>query len=256
MKEYTDQMNNIIRLASEPCRIVSLVPSQTELLYDLGLEDQVVGITKFCIHPEQWYRNKNRIGGTKSVDIDKVRTINPDIIIGNKEENSQSDIEALKEIAPVWMSDIFNLEDSLEMIKSLGEITGKVSESILMINEIEKEFESIKSLISSKEKTVLYFIWNEPKLIAGKNTFINDMLERCGLLNLSSKPRYPEVEEELNPYYVFLSSEPFPFKIEHIQSFKKLYPESIVKIVDGEMFSWYGSRLLKAPSYFKTLELF
>lgn len=125
-----------------------------------------------------------------------------------------------------------------------------------MINEIEKEFQSIKSLNSSKGKTVLYFIWNEPRLIAGKNTFINDMLDRCGLLNLSSKPRYPEVDGNLSPDYVFLSSEPFPFKTEHVQSFKKEYPKAIVKIVDGEMFSWYGSRLLKAPSYFKTLELF
>ena len=115
-------MNRTIRLGATPRRIVSLVPSQTELLYDLGLEERVVGITKFCIHPKEWYRSKVRIGGTKNVNFDKVKTLRPDLIIGNKEENFKEDIEALEEIAPVWMSDIFTLDDSLEMINQLGSV--------------------------------------------------------------------------------------------------------------------------------------
>ena len=119
MKEFVDQMNNTIRLSGIPRRIVSLVPSQTELLFDLGLGDRVVGITKFCIHPNEWFKNKSRVGGTKDVDFEKVKSLNPDLIIGNKEENEKQNIEELKSIAPVWMSDIFNLDDSLEMIQKI-----------------------------------------------------------------------------------------------------------------------------------------
>ena len=125
MKEYIDQMNNTIRLGDKPCRIISLVPSQTELLSSLGLDIEVVGISKFCIHPKKWFQSKERIGGTKSVNIEHVRSLNPDLIIGNKEENSIEDINQLKEIAPVWMSDIYTVDDSIEMINSIAEITGK-----------------------------------------------------------------------------------------------------------------------------------
>lgn len=256
MREFTDQMNNTIRLESSPCRIVSLVPSQTELLYDLGLRDEVVGITKFCIHPEEWYRNKSRIGGTKDVHIDKLKELQPDLIIGNKEENDFDNIESLKGIAPIWMSDIFDLEDAYNMISSIGAITNKGEESERLINEIKSEFKKfhkdklVKSLVG---KTVQYFIWHNPNMAAGKRTFIDVMLSECGLINLTSTERYPEIELSESPDYIFLSSEPFPFKEKHMEFFKKTYPKSKVVLVDGEMFSWYGSRLKDAPAYFLSL---
>ncbi len=254
MKTYVDQMNQIIRLGDKPNRIISLVPSQTELLHDLGLEEEVVGITKFCIHPNKWFRTKNSVGGTKNVNFDKVKSLNPDLIIGNKEENSKEDIEELKKIAPVWMSDIFNLKDALISIAEIGKITGKESESLNLSAIIQKEFKILKEAVSNSPKTtVLYFIWNEPRFVAGKNTFIDDMLTRCGLINLSSTERYPEVEKGLSPDYIFLSSEPYPFKEKHVAEFQKTYTTSKIIIVDGEMFSWYGSRLKFAPKYFMEL---
>jgi ABC-type Fe3+-hydroxamate transport system substrate-binding protein len=93
---FTDQLNRIIELASTPQRIVSLVPSQTELLFDLGMDETVVGITKFCVHPKEWHQSKTRVGGTKKVNIEKVISLKPDLIIANKEENLKSDIEALE----------------------------------------------------------------------------------------------------------------------------------------------------------------
>ncbi len=256
MSDFRDQMNNIIRLESTPSRIVSLVPSQTELLYSLGLEDEVVGITKFCLYPDEWYRGKCRVGGTKNIDINKVVDLKPDLIIGNKEENQKDNINDLLGVAPVWMSDIFNLEDALKMIESVSEITGKVAEGKHLIEEIRAQFQMLTNSDVVKElkgKTVQYFIWHKPDMVAGKRTFIDVMLDACGLINVTDVDRYPEVKLESSPDFIFLSSEPFPFKDKHVRYFQDAFPNAKIKLVDGEMFSWYGSRLLLAPSYFKDL---
>jgi iron complex transport system substrate-binding protein len=256
MRSFTDQLNSIIRLESSPCRIVSLVPSQTELLYDLGLGDEVVGITKFCVYPDEWFRSKNRVGGTKNVDVDKVRVLQPDLIIGNKEENDFENIESLRGIAPVWMSDIFNLNDAYDMITSLGQVTNRVAESLTLVEEIKVAFKKLKNskaVRSLKGKSVQYFIWHNPNMAAGKSTFIDAILLECGLRNLTTEKRYPEVELGSSPNFIFLSSEPYPFKESHLTYFESAFPKATVVLVDGEMFSWYGSRLKDAPSYFEGL---
>ena len=256
MNEYTDQMNQTIRLVEKPRRIVSLVPSQTEFLHYLGLEDEVVGITKFCIHPDKWFQEKPRVGGTKGVDLEKVLVLNPDLIIGNKEENTQEDIEMLKSVAPVWMSDIYDLSDAILMLRELGLILDKKDKVDELIEQILGEFSILNDFSAnhaSKGKTVLYFIWNEPGFVAGKNTFIDGMLRECGLINATRDTRYPEVHLAIQPDYIFLSSEPFPFEEKHIASFQEKYPNSKIVLVDGEMFSWYGSRLKDAPKYFRGL---
>ena len=256
MQEFVDQMNNTIRLSGVPRRIVSLVPSQTELLFSLGLGDRVVGITKFCIHPDEWFLSKMRVGGTKDVNFDKVLSLKPDLIIGNKEENEKSNIEELSSIAPIWMSDIFNLEDSLQMIKNIGELLQVAENSNRLIENIKKEFSLLQDSIQSKSRennpTVLYLIWRKPFISVGKNTFIDDMLNKCGFTNFINDDRYPEVKlnEGNSPDFVFLSSEPYPFKEKHIKEIRLIYPKAKIRLVDGEMFSWYGSRLLEAPSYF------
>jgi ABC-type Fe3+-hydroxamate transport system substrate-binding protein len=257
MNEYTDQMNTTIRLDSVPRRIVSLVPSQTQLLHYLGLENEVVGITKFCISPDDWYKSKPRIGGTKSIDIEKTLSLKPDLIIGNKEENSQADIEALRQSGiPLWMSDIFNLEDALQMIRSIGELTNTTSRALSLITDIETAFLNLKGEIERNPITnnkTLYFIWHEPNMVAGQNTFINDMLQKCGLINATNLDRYPEANIDQSPDLILLSSEPYPFKEEHVKRYKFVYPDTKIMLVDGEMFSWYGSKLKDAPAYFKEL---
>lgn len=247
----TDQMNRTIRLEGIPCRIVSLVPSQTELLHDLGLSDEVVGITKFCIYPEEWFKSKNRVGGTKQVNIEKVKALQPDLIIGNKEENTIEDIAALEKIAPVWMSDIYTYEDALEMISLLGNVLGKENECAEIISEIDNEF---KSLPAFNAKKVLYFIWKDPDYLAGKSTFIDAMITKAGFDNLCKDERYPELKEQSeNPDYIFLSSEPFPFKKDHEREFQARFPQAKIVFVDGELFSWYGSRMKRFPRYIVNL---
>ena len=249
---YTDQIEMTILLVSKPKRIVSLVPSQTEFLHDIGVGEDVVGITKFCIYPSHWLKTKVLIGGTKNVDIEKVRSLQPDFIIGNKEENTKEDIEALREIAPVWMSDIFNLEDALEMMSSIGEIVEKKEETSKLVQSIREQFEAFKP--ENFSKTVLYLIWRKPYIGVAKDTFIDEMLKRCSYTNvLENETRYPTLDNigELNPNVVFLSSEPYPFKEKHLEELKAIFPNATIKLVDGEMFSWYGSRLKKSVAYFR-----
>lgn len=252
---FKDQMNQTIRLESFPMRIVSLVPSQTELLFDLGLDEKVVGITKFCIHPNEWFQTKTRVGGTKNIHIEKVRMLQPDLIIGNKEENTKEDIQALSLIAPVWMSNIYTLEDALSMIGSVGELTNKSQQAKLIVNQIKEGFYELKS--ENKTSNVVYLIWKNPFMVAAKHTFIDDILNRIGFVNLIAEERYPEwnLKTKDEPTFIFLSSEPFPFKKRDVIDLQSKFKTSIVKLVDGEFFSWYGSRLIKAIPYFKQLRL-
>src|SRR5690606_18297650 len=140
MRTVTDQMRRTVEVPALSRRIISLVPSQTELLFDLGLGDRVVGITKFCIHPDAWFRSKPRVGGTKQVDLDKVRALRPDLIIGNKEENARADIEALEQEFPVWMSDVRDLNDALDMIRGLGALTDTSRKAEAIAAEIDAGF--------------------------------------------------------------------------------------------------------------------
>ncbi len=261
MNSFIDQLNRKIELPSPPKRIISLVPSQTELLYDLGLREEVVGITKFCIHPDEWFRNKMRVGGTKKINFEKIKQLQPDLIIGNKEENEKDQIEELMNHYPVWMSDIYTLKDALQMITQIGTLVGKQQEAIYLKLNIESQFQSISHLTSPiSHPKAGYFIWRKPYMVAGSNTFINDMLTRCGFSNAFTKDgftRYPELSlqqiAEMDLQVILLSSEPYPFKEKHIAELQTISPNSKIVIVDGELFSWYGSRLLHAPKYFEKL---
>lgn len=255
--EYTDQMGRKLHLAEVPKRIISLVPSQTELLYDLGLEEEVVGITKFCIHPQSWFRSKTRVGGTKEIHFDRIEALQPDLIIGNKEENTKEMIEALEKHYPVWISDIFNLEDALQMMTQIGAITDKSAKAESLVNRIQSDFQQLKH--KKEGLKVAYFIWQKPLMVAANDTFIHQMLQAAGYQNaFEDQSRYPEISQEAlveaKPDLIFLSSEPFPFKEKHIKSFQEICPQAKVLIVDGELFSWYGSRLLQSVTYFKKLQ--
>jgi ABC-type Fe3+-hydroxamate transport system substrate-binding protein len=138
MPIFIDQMLREVEINTKPQRIISLVPSQTELLFDLGLDNEVIGITKFCIHPKHWLKEKNIVGGTKKLNLKKIEALKPDLIIGNKEENSKEDIEILMQKFPVWMSDINNLAQALQMIESIATITHKTQHGMLLNNKIKE----------------------------------------------------------------------------------------------------------------------
>jgi ABC-type Fe3+-hydroxamate transport system substrate-binding protein len=248
-------MNRTVEVSATPKRIISIVPSQTELLFDLGLDAEIIGVTKFCIHPENKVKQKVKIGGTKALNTNKIKELKPDLIIGNKEENERSQVEELMKNFPVWMSDIADVNGATEMISRVGELVGKSVEAEKMVNGIKSGFDQLDIKVSNLR--VAYFIWRKPYIIAGKGTFIDDMLQKCGLTNAFDIARYPGVSAEqliaAKPEVILLSSEPYPFKEKHMAEFKTLLPNAIIKLVDGELFSWYGSRLLHAPAYFKQL---
>lgn len=250
-------MGRQVGLQWPPRRIISLVPSQTELLYALGLEQEVVGLTKFCIHPNHWRKQKTVVGGTKTLHPERIRELQPDLILGNKEENEKSSIEALAEEFPVWMSDIYDLQDSLQMMQMIGTLTNREAEADRLSATIAANFTELPKL--SQALVALYLIWRKPWMAAGSNTFIHHLLDRCGFKNAAAQlSRYPELSEEmmqeLHPDVVLLSSEPYPFQEKHLAELQALLPQAKLLLVDGELFSWYGSRLLEAPAYFQEVQ--
>jgi ABC-type Fe3+-hydroxamate transport system substrate-binding protein len=259
--QLIDQLGIQHTFDTQLVRIISLVPSQTELLYDLGLEDNIVGITKFCVHPVHFKATKTIVGGTKTIKFDKIKALQPDIIICNKEENTKEIVEELSAICPVWVTNIYTIEDNLQMISDFGQLFNKRTEAQKWIDKINFAYQDFKQFIEDKPtKKAAYFIWANPYMVAGNNTFINELLQLNRFENIykEKEGRYPEIDLkkirlEGDPDYVFLSSEPFPFKDEHAFEIGRFTHHAKTVFVDGEMFSWYGSRLLKAFAYFKVL---
>lgn len=261
MQLYTDQTGRSVALPKIPERIISLVPSQTELLFDLDLDQQVVGITKFCIHPPAWFYTKTRVGGTKSLHINIIDELEPDLVLANKEENVKEQVEELALRYPVWISDVNNLDTACEMIATIGSLTSREKQAISIVDEIKRNFSRLQ--VPTRKPRAAYLIWNDPYMTAGRDTFIHNMMEAAGLQNaFAGYSRYPETSiEQLkskNLDLLLLSSEPFPFKQKHVDELRSallntglMNPQ--IELVDGQMFSWYGSRLQYAPGYFTKL---
>lgn len=255
-----DQLNRDIEITTTPKRIISLVPSQTELLYDLGLEDSIVGITKFCAHPFHFKSTKKNVGGTKTIKIDEIKALKPDIILCNKEENTKEIVEICSQVCTVHISDIFTIEDCLELINQYGLLFNKRTEALKISDKIQFNLNDFRAYIKDKPiLKVAYFIWRKPWMVAANKTFINYLLTLNNYKNIyENLERYPEVDitriqHEGDPELIFLSSEPYPFKDKHAFETGRVAHHSKTIFVDGEYFSWYGSRLVKAFDYFKKL---
>ena len=256
IKSSLDQLGTEVSFQFPPNRIISLVPSQTELLADLQLDQQVVGITKYCVHPSAWSTTKTIIGSTKNFNFEVIDRLNPDLIIANKEENYQAGIERLRQKYPVWISDVATLVDAYAMITAIGTLTGTETKAQQINQNISSQFSRVQK---KSNQSVLYLIWKKPWMGAGQGTFIDAMLRTLNLKNVIEASRYPELTSEqlgsLKPDFIFLSSEPYPFRQKHLAELHEMSPSSKVVLVDGEMFSWYGSRLIYAPDYFNLLRL-
>jgi len=256
-QSFEDMIGRKVNSSFPPQRIISLVPSITETLFELGLQEEIIGITNYCIHPSEKVKNITKIGGTKNPKIEIIKDLKPDLIIADKNENSKEKVESLTQIAPVYIIEVNNYEDALSMILKLGEVVDKKSQAVLIQKHIKQSFQNIKRLDFSK--TVFFPIWKEPCMTINKDTYIHSMLNKIGLTNsfANKNTHYPKVSdkelEAINPDFIFLPSEPCHYTPEDAERCKTLFPNSKVMEVDGQMFAWYGSRLWKASSYFETL---
>lgn len=235
-------------------KIISLVPSQSELIHDLNLNDELIGVTKFCFHPKHLLTEKAIIGGTKNVNIKKVKELAPDYICANKEENTKAVVKELKKDFKVHLADFNSIEGALELIITYGKLFNREIEAQKMHREINELIHHAKQeLHSIIPLKVSYLIWKDPLMVAAKDTFIHSMLKLFKLdNNFNELSRYPVVSEsDLQKSDVILfSSEPYPFSEKNIQTIN--LNQTPYEIVNGEYFSWYGSRMKKAiPSLLK-----
>lgn len=229
-------------------KIVSLVPSLTELLIDIGLTKELAGRTRFCVHPKEIIEQIPIIGGTKNPNIQKIKQIQPDFVVANKEENRKEDIEAIRGFSKVLVTDISSITDALLAINELGEKLGKRDTSHTLVNEIGM------LLIETPKPdplTTAYLIWKNPIMTVGYDTYIHDVMNHWALENVfGALKRYPEITiddlKQKSPDVVLLSSEPYPFSDKHMDEFKKHLPNSRIILINGEWFSWYGSRMKPA----------
>lgn len=253
-----DQIGRSLNMVHRPKTIVSLVPSVTELLFDLDLGNRVSAITDYCIHPAKGVMPKIKIGGPKNVDISKILSLNSDLIIASKEENVKEQIETLINRCNVYVSDVKNINNAINLIVDIGALTGSIQKSEIINSQIEAGFNDLKKNIKIKSR-VVYLIWDDPLMTISSDTFINDILRLGGFENVFAykSSRYPKISKQeihaQNPDFIFLSKEPYFFSNEHVSSFSNEFPDCKTLLVDGEMFSWYGSHLLKVPDYFKHL---
>ena len=254
-RRVRDALGNALLLDAPPQRIVSLVPSQTELLFDLGVGERLVGVTKFCVHPKDARRGRHRVGGTKTPDLARIRALEPDFVLANREENRAEDIAAIGAFAPVYVTDVNSLPQALAMTRAVGFALGVEARAARIAADIESAF---AGLPRAPGRRCAYLVWREPWMAAGGGTFIDDLLQRLGLVNVfGDRPRYPELTAAdlaaAAPDLILLPSEPYPFKPAHGAELLAALPQARIVPVDGEMFCWPGSRLLAAAGYFRDL---
>lgn len=238
-----------------PQKIVSLVPSLTELLFDLGLGSRVVGRTRFCAHPQKEIEKITVIGGTKNPRIEKIKALNPDLVIANKEENRKKHVQQIEDFSEVMVTEISNINEALFTIHLISEACGAENKAEEIMNNIQAELEKVPD---EPPLDTAYMIWKDPWMTIGNHTYIHSVMNHWNLNNVwGDETRYPKIKldqlQEKQPDIILLSSEPYPFKEKHIAEVKHASPRSKVVLVNGEWFSWYGSRMLPA---FRQLNIF
>ncbi|MEK4487625.1 helical backbone metal receptor [Psychrobacillus sp. FSL H8-0484] len=253
----TDHVGRQVNISIPPKRIVSICPAITETLFALGLESEIVGRTKYCIFPEGIVENVAIVGGTKEVNEGKIRDLQPDLILAEKEENTEAIVQALEQIAPVFVLEVRSIKEAYRFIHTLGFLTNKEQVAERLIDSCKAVFPSPHV----QSGNAAYVIWRKPYMVVGRTTYINDILHTLGLHNPFAKEvsRYPTVtKEELadaNLDVLLLASEPFPFQQKHIAEFQAFLPNTKIVLVEGEMF-WYGARMETAGEYLKKIMLF
>jgi ABC-type Fe3+-hydroxamate transport system substrate-binding protein len=272
-----DAIGRVHALARADARIVSLVPSVTELLFELGVGDRVVGRTGFCIHPKDNIKTVPKVGGTKSVDIDAIRGLAPTHLIVNVDENEKTTVDQLASFVPnLIVTHPLGPLDNMALYRLLGAIFGRERKAAELCEAFQKAYsDAVGACADLPRERVLYLIWKSPWMTVSRDTYISRTLAAVGwdTLEIESKDRYPKIE--LTPGLlsrvdrVLLSSEPYAFRERHLDEIRQLLtatdtdfvPTPIeetdssvtVSLINGEMTSWYGSRAIEGMKYLSRL---
>ena len=233
-------------------RLVSLCPSLTELVFDLGLGDSLVGRTKFCVHPEGLVERVETVGGTKNPKVARVVELAPDLVLMNEEENRREDAEALAAAGVACHTSMpRTAAETAAMVRSIGAAVGRGERAEEIASDIERRAARVRRAAAPRARVrYAYLIWREPLMAAGAATFVDGLLALAGGENVLADraERYPAVSEaELaaaHPDAVLLSTEPFPFADRHAAELAERtgIARERFHIVDGELLSWHGSR--------------
>lgn len=235
-------------------RIVCLVPSITELVCELGLADELVGRTGFCIHPWETVRRVPKVGGTKDIKLERIRELAPTHVIVNVDENRREDADALGEFVPhVVVTHPLGPLDNLDLYRLLGATFGREAQAARLCEQFERALDEVRARTWVPQE-VLYLIWRDPWMAVAPDTYIAQMLALVGWRShpLHSEDRYPTVDLEEcagRVDRVLLSSEPYHFKERHLAEVAASVPDANVSLIDGEMTSWYGSRAIQGLHY-------
>ena len=240
-------------------RIISLCPSLTELVFDLGRGDDLVGRTKFCVHPAGRVERIESVGGTKNPKVARIMELAPDLVLLNEEENRREDAEALA-AAGVRCHVSFprDVDETARMVRDIGAVLERPAEAGRIAADIERRAARVRDgARQAPAVRYAYLIWRNPWMVAGGDTFVTAILALAGGANVfADRPdRYPTViPEELtaaDPDVVLLSSEPFPFKERHAEELEAAtgLPRDRMQFVDGEYLSWHGSRTPDGVDY-------
>jgi len=239
-------------------RIVSLVPSVTELLCDLGLAGELVGRTGFCIHPRETVRRVPKVGGTKDIDLDKVRALAPTHVILNVDENREEDAKALAEFVPALVvTHPLAPLDNLALYRLIGGIFGRAPQAEVLCQKFEAEYAALRAAASAfSPERVLYLIWKRPWMTVSRDTYVSRMLAmvKWETVPEHASDRYPRIslddEALLDARVILLASEPYLFRESHLAEVRARSPRArSVALIDGEMTAWYGSRAISALGY-------
>ncbi len=252
MKQIVDALGREAMYPFPPQRIICLCPAITETLIELGLAEQIVGRTKYCLYPKGQVEHIPVVGGTKQVDVDKILALKPELIITEKEDNSKEIVELLEVHVPVYVAQVESVQGAYKMIEDMGSLTNRKTEAQSMIESIKEEF----SKLPRHQARAGYLIWRKPYMAVGATTYINDLLGHLGFTNPFTElaGRYPAVDGEAlraaKLDVLFLASEPFPFQEKHVKELQEIIPDTKIELIDGEMF-WYGAKMRQAPTYFQ-----
>ena len=252
---FIDALGVPLALAKPPQRIVSLIPSITELLFSLGLDERIVGVTRFCTYPPEGVTKKIKVGGGKDPDLKRILDLQPDLVIANVEENRREDVEALRAASvPVFVTYPRTVREGIELIFTLGGLTETVPVAEAMAGPIEQVYrETVEQTRGRRPVKVFCPIWRRPYMSINRDTYVHDVIRVSGGENIFADrlERYPEVAledvERLQPEVVLLPDEPYPFKAKHIEELRTLDVPAIrdgrIFLIDGKILSWYGPRI-------------